>query len=130
MCVCVLLLTSLLDRAREATRDRATHVIDCAGSSARWVVVVAAVVPHVVAARARVCVCVCVSIYDLAPLIDRAREAARDRATHSNACARSTARWVAVVVVAVAVVPYAVVARACVCVCLCCFVCFTPRSGP
>ena len=52
MRVCV-----LLDRAREAARDRATHSIDCDQSAARCVVaaVVVAVVVACVAA-ARVCV--------------------------------------------------------------------------
>ena len=108
VCVCVrvrvwlcVLIASLLDRAREALRDRATHISGCARPTARCVValvvvavVAVVVVPYVVVGR--VCVWVCV-------FFDRAREATRDRATHGNACARSAARWVAVVVVAAAV---------------------------
>ena len=37
---------------------RATHSIDCARSTARWVAAAVVVVACVVAARARVCVCV------------------------------------------------------------------------
>ena len=59
----------------------------------------------------RVCVCVDPSI------IVRAREATGDRATHSNGCARSTARCVAAAVVAACVAA----ARVCVCVCVFCF---------
>ena len=61
-CVCVrACVYCLLFRAREATRDRATHCSDCARPAA--VCVVAAAVAVVVAACvavARVCVCVCV----------------------------------------------------------------------
>ena len=76
----------------------------------------------------RRCVCVLFSFHSL---IDRAREATRDRAKHSNIRARSTARCV---VAAVAVVVACVVA-ACVCVCVyVCVVfvlcCFFPRSSP
>ena len=62
----------------------------------------------VVACLAAACVCVLLLIHPL----DRAREATRDHAAHSNDCARSTARYVAVVVVACVV-------ATCVCVCVC-----------
>ena len=56
VCVCC---PSLIDRAREATRDRATHISDCARSAAGRVVAAAVVVACVAAARVcgRVCVC-------------------------------------------------------------------------
>ena len=54
------------------------------------------------------CVCACVCVFR----IDRAREATRNRATHNNACALSTAMWAVVAAVAA-------VAAACVCVCAC-----------
>ena len=58
--VCVLPCPSLIDRAREATRDRATHSNDCARSAAGRVVAAAVVVACVAVARvyvrARVCV--------------------------------------------------------------------------
>ena len=78
-----------LDRAREATRDRATHSNDCALPTAKCVaaVVVAAVAVVAVAAAARACVCV-----RAWHSLDRAREAARSRATHCIACALSAAR--------------------------------------
>ena len=60
VCVCVLPCPSLIDRAREATRDRATHSNDCARSAAGRVVAAAVVVACVAVARvyvrARVCV--------------------------------------------------------------------------
>ena len=68
----------------------------------------------VVVVAAAVCVCVCVA---MPSLIDRAREATRDRATHSNDCARSAAGRVvaaAVVVACVAVARVYVRARVCV----------------
>ena len=113
-CVCVHCYASLLDRAREASRDRATHSSDCARPTARCVVVVVAVavVPYVVVARVCVCVCVC-----FASPLDRAREATRDRATHSIDCARPTARCVVAVVVAACV--------AVACVCVQCFLCLS-----
>ena len=93
-CVCCVYSPSLLHRAREATRDRATHINDCVRSVARCAaaVVVAVVAACVVAAR----VCVCFVAH---PLIYRARAATRDRATRSNDCARSTAICVAAAVV-------------------------------
>ena len=76
------------------------------------------VVSSVVAARACVCVCVC------GGFLDRAREAARDRATHGIVCALSSARRVVVVVVsAVVVAAVACVVTACVRVCMCVRVC-------
>ena len=79
----------------------------------------------------RVCACVCYLL--CTSLIDRAREATRDRVTHICDFARGAARWVAVVLVVAACV--AVVVVACVVVaCVCSFVvhslvcCFTPRS--
>ena len=74
-------------------------------------VVVAAAVSVAYVAVARVCVCACVCVSS-SSLLDRAREATRDRATHSRDCARSQARWVAAVAAAVA--PYVVGARMCV----------------
>ena len=185
-CVCVLCvrLPSPIDRAREITRDRATHNNECARATARWAVVAVAAA-CVVAACVYVCVYVCVFMYScvlhpssiepvkqsaiarriasIAPdqrrgrwwrrrsrrwwlrvcacvcyllctsLIDRAREATRDRVTHICDFARGAARWVAVVLVVAACV--AVVVVACVVVaCVCSFVvhslvcCFTPRS--
>ena len=56
VCVCVCWFASLLDRARAATRDRATHSIVCALSAARRVAV--AVVAAVVACVARCVVAV------------------------------------------------------------------------
>ena len=116
MCVC-----AFLDRAREATRDRATHGIVCALSMAtRVAVVVVAAVACVVVACVCACACVCCScVLFSVSLLDRAREATRDRATHGGDCARPTARCV------VAVVAAACVAVACVCVC---FVLFSPHS--
>ena len=82
MCVRVCVRAWLsLDRAREATRSRATHGIACALSAATRVAAVAAVVAVAVACVvvacvrvcARVCVCVC---------LERGREATRDRAAH------------------------------------------------
>ena len=119
VCVCVrvrvwlcVLIASLLDRAREALRDRATHISGCARPTARCVValvvvavVAVVVVPYVVVGR--VCVWVCV-------FFDRARETTRDRATHGTVCAISAARRVAVV--AAAAVAYVVAACVCVCV--------------
>ena len=61
VCVCMCVCGPFLHRAREATRDRATHGIVCAISTARRVavaVVAAAVVPCVAVARACVRVCV------------------------------------------------------------------------
>ena len=58
MCLCVC-VRFFLDRAREATHDRATHVIDCAIPAARRVVV--AVVAAAVACLVAACVCVCAS---------------------------------------------------------------------
>ena len=58
MCVCFI-FASLLDRAREESRDRATHINDCARPTARCVVAVVVVAPYVVVARARAHVCVC-----------------------------------------------------------------------
>ena len=55
------------------------------------------VVPYVVAARARVCLCVCVCVWGV---IDRAREATRDRATHVIVCALTAAGLMAAVVAA------------------------------
>ena len=86
VCVCV---ASLIGRAREASRDRATHSNDCARPTAMCVVAVVAV-PYMVVARVCVCVCVCVC----GCFLDRAREATRDRATHGIVCALSTARRV------------------------------------
>ena len=62
--------------------------------------------------------CVVVACVRVAPsLLDRAREATRDRATHSKDCARSTVIWVgAAAVVAVVAVVAACVLAACVCV--------------
>ena len=54
VCVCVCVAT-LLGRAREASRDRATHRNDCARPTARCVV---AVVVATCVAVARVSVCV------------------------------------------------------------------------
>ena len=54
------------------------------------------VVPYVVAARARVCLCVCVCV--CVGVIDRAREATRDRATHVIVCALPAAGLMAAVV--------------------------------
>ena len=102
--------------------------------------------PCVAVARACVCVCVCVCVRvcvcathrsDCARLLfvsafflNRAREATRDRATHSNDCARPTAGCVAAVVVAaVAVVAAAARASVCVCVCVCACVALS-RSSP
>ena len=66
--------------------------------------------------RARVCACVCVRAW---LSLDRAREAARIRATHGIACAISAAtRVAAVAAVAVACVVVACV-RVCVCACVC-----------
>ena len=105
-CVCVLcavvFFALLLDRAREATRDRATQSNDCA-RSASMCVVVSVVVACVVVACVRV---------DPSP-IDRALEATRERATHSTYCDRSTA--MCVVAAAVVAVVAACVLAACVC---------------
>ena len=60
VCVCVCCFASLLDRARAATRDRATHSIACALSAARRVAV--AVVAAVVACVARCVVAVVVVV--------------------------------------------------------------------
>ena len=85
---------------------------------------VAAAVACVVVACVYNCVCYCCP-----SLLDRARVATRDGATHSNECARSTAgRVAAVAVVAIAVVCVAV-ARVCVCVCVC-VLGILPRSSP
>ena len=74
---------------------------------------VAAAVACVVVACVYNCVCVIVA----PSLLDRARVATRDGATHSNECARSTAgRVVAAAVVAVVAVVAACVLAACVCV--------------
>ena len=111
MCVCNVFFASRLDRAREAARDRATHVIVCALSAARRVavVVVAAAVACVVVACGRVWqrlrstdgevsggggACVCVCVFCFASLLDRAREASRGRAPHISDCARPIARHV------------------------------------
>ena len=117
--VCVCVCGCFLDRAREATRDRATHGIVCALSTARRVAV--AVVAAAVAAAVACVVVACVRVRTL----DRAREATRDRATHGIVRALSTARQVAVVVVSACVA----VARVCACVRVCLF-CITPRSIP
>ena len=69
---CVRVAPSLLDRAREATRDRATHSKYCARSAVMCVV--AAAVVAVVAACV-LAACVCVGLF----LIDRARETTRAR---------------------------------------------------
>ena len=62
-------------------------------------------------------VCVC-DMYSNVSLIDRAREAARDRATHSIACALSKAVWAAAVAAAAFVLFF------------CCCCCFLNRSSP
>ena len=111
MCVCVVVDPSILDRARVATRDRATHISDCGRSSAGRVVAAAVVaVAAACVAAARACVC---CVYSPS-LLHRAREATRDRATHINDCVRSVARCAAAVVVAV-VAACVVAARVCVC---------------
>ena len=56
---CACCFASPLDRAREATRDRATHISDCARATAIWAVAVAVVI--VVACVVAACVCVCAS---------------------------------------------------------------------
>ena len=60
---CVRVATYFLDRAREATRDRAAHSNDCARSAAMCVVVAAVAAAVAVACvaveRVRVCVCAC-----------------------------------------------------------------------
>ena len=64
--------------------------------------------------RRRVCVCAC-ACCSRVPLLDRARETSRDRATHCNDCARPAARrCVVAVVVSAAVAACVAVARVCV----------------
>ena len=74
MVACVRVAPSLMDRAREATRDRATHSKYCA-RSAVMCVVAAAVVAVVAACVLAACVCACVGLF----IIYRAREATRAR---------------------------------------------------
>ena len=75
VCVCACCFASPLGRAREATRDRATHISDCARATAIWAVAVAVVivVACVVAACVCVCVCVCVARGIAAIAVDQQR---------------------------------------------------------
>ena len=75
VCVCACCFASPLGRAREATRDRATHISDCAIATALWAVAVAVVivVACVVAACVCVCVCVCVARGIAAIAVDQQR---------------------------------------------------------
>ena len=97
-------VSSLVDRAREATRDRATHINDRDRSTSGRVVAAAVAVVAAWVAAARACVCVLCAVVFFALLLDRAREATRDRATQSNDCARSASMCVVVSVVVACVV--------------------------